>query len=693
MNINQEVIVGVGVVDFHHTRGPEVEYWHGLPEGTDESTLWPNLPFQALPDGSHSFKETFTYFTLLFNPKTKTCPQGGATGLTEEERKECTTLFAVSCSQQISSEELLHKDKEVTRSTVQKAIVVVSYQPIFGQIRDKLSIVTNVFFSQKNFTDRSIIVSLYDNLQSLFKPMTSTSLSDSNMYVGLCLRKIILDFKKETLVLFKALFLEKKIIFYGNNVESLCNLQFGLISLIPNLISNLQNSGSPMLHKDVSDIKVVTSFKSSDRASVLTFMGFPLHIFETGGFFSPYTPLQQINDINDEKSKFFVIGTSNSLLSERKDELCQIYVDTDNFTIEIIDKSLQPLLQLTANDKKWIESMSNVVSESWNENDRETPKNSQFEGSEDFIRWQFEDYLIGLLSSVKLHDYLENHKNNEKALMTVQDDMIHANPINLFNISWVNEWKKTQSFSIFNKVTDDRIFDLFPPKHVFNGPDPFKAFQQKFIATFQNLKKNNSSNSSLSDEKKQKNEKKDSESLSRTSTTSSSHTNHTKDFSNRWMAFKELFNKKKNSSQENDIHDLKSKADQHLLDEESDEDNTTGKSSNGSDEESSDDSSGDESSEETSSDDSSDDNDKGSAVENQGPSIGLGLHYITSESDNSKSEEPKVSEEIATLKLTTSDDFKSMEDEELVEVTSVPNDIESVDSSVTKKELIESSKK
>lgn len=46
----------VTVVDFHHARGPEVEKWFGVPEGTDpaEEWKWPLLPFMALSDGAHA---------------------------------------------------------------------------------------------------------------------------------------------------------------------------------------------------------------------------------------------------------------------------------------------------------------------------------------------------------------------------------------------------------------------------------------------------------------------------------------------------------------------------------------------------------------------------------------------------------------------------------------------------------------
>ena len=563
----EAVIFGICLVDFHHKRGPEIEYWYGLPEGTQSAELWPNLPFQALPDGSHSFEETFTYFTLLYDERRQRSPPNGATDLSDDSINDNTTLFAISCSRQIKSDELVTKDKDVTRSTVQKAIVVISRQPIFGQIKDKLSIVTNAFFLQHDFGDRKIIQSLYENLKSIYTPASLVRNAENRLYIGLCLRKILHDFKRNALVLLKAIMLEKKIIVYGNDVEALCNLQFGLISLIPDLMSNLQDSGSPQLFQDISKLNVVDSFKSSNRESVLRFLGFPLPIFEKGGLFSPYTPLQQMNDIRSERTLFFMIGSSNTLLAEQKEELCHIFVNTDNSTVDILDKTLNPVLQLSSHDKKWIESISGIVSDTWNENDDETPKNSQFEGSEDFIRWQFEDYLTGLLSSVKLSDYLDLHKENDQALKTIPEDMLNSNPVRLFNLNWVQSWKETQNFLIFNSRTDDRLFDLFPPKHIYNGADTLSLLQQRFLATFHNLKRSSSNSSSNKNGHQSEEDIKDQESIESKKSVSQISVNPGKNTdkpaANLWNSWKEYFNKPKNTANDDvteSTEDLKNRS-------------------------------------------------------------------------------------------------------------------------------------
>jgi Transport protein Avl9 len=76
------------------------------------------LPFLALPDGAHLNQEDYSYFHLV--PSNQTNPQ---------------TVFGISCNRQISSSQLLVKSDDVTRSTVQKAVVILASKPVFGPIR------------------------------------------------------------------------------------------------------------------------------------------------------------------------------------------------------------------------------------------------------------------------------------------------------------------------------------------------------------------------------------------------------------------------------------------------------------------------------------------------------------------------------------------------------------------------------
>ena len=149
----------VCVVQFHHHRGPEIEDWFGVTDGADPAVDndWAFLPFMALSDGSHTYRphppslglpvmlsshspafsstEDFSYFTLR-RRSTDGVPPSSA--------------FGISCTRQMDASELLNRPPDVTRSTVQKAVVAIADSPqTFGQLREKLSVVTEAWFNQR----------------------------------------------------------------------------------------------------------------------------------------------------------------------------------------------------------------------------------------------------------------------------------------------------------------------------------------------------------------------------------------------------------------------------------------------------------------------------------------------------------------------------------------------------------------
>jgi hypothetical protein len=56
-------------------------------------------------------------------------------------------------------------------------------------------------------------------------------------------------------------------------------MQFSLISLIPGLIRNLQDCADPEMNDYEQRLVTPTTLKTSDRNSLLTYMGLPLQIF------------------------------------------------------------------------------------------------------------------------------------------------------------------------------------------------------------------------------------------------------------------------------------------------------------------------------------------------------------------------------------------------------------------------------
>lgn len=104
-------------------------------------------------------------------------------------------------------------------------------------------------------------------------------------------------------------------------------MQYSLLSLIPLLLSYLDDSGDPKLNNLTNTLKRATSLKTSDRMSLLSYMGLPLQIFCQGMFFGPYTPLQQIDMLENEGTRGYLIGSTNSLFLQRRDRHADIIVN------------------------------------------------------------------------------------------------------------------------------------------------------------------------------------------------------------------------------------------------------------------------------------------------------------------------------------------------------------------------------
>ncbi|PQE31286.1 transporter avl9 protein [Rutstroemia sp. NJR-2017a WRK4] len=453
----------VTVVDFHHARGPEVESWFGAEEGTDPAVdnEWPLLPFMALSDGAHASAEDFSYFTLL-RPARDGLP--------------ATSLFGISCTRQMDASALINRPAEVTRSTVQKAVVIIADSPqFFGMLRERLGVVTKAWFAQREFTDVEILRRFQE---SLAEEKKRGELGDREEYLGMSLRELVREFKWQTLVLFKCCLLQPKVgffglypgdivltktqmLFFGSRCERLCMMQFSLISLIPGLIRNLQDCADPEMDNYQKNLVKPTSLKTSDRSSLLCYMGLPLQIFGKGSLFGPYTPLQQLDILADFGTKSYIVGSTNSILLQQKDRYSDILINLDELTINITSASLRSALALSVADRRWIDFITQTVNDTWDESNPSRPKTMGYVGSEEFIRLQFEEYLLSLISSVKCHNYLAAHAHNPKA----QLPQVEGDPANDFGIDWIEAWTRSDNYQIWNNHTESHLFDIVEPKH------------------------------------------------------------------------------------------------------------------------------------------------------------------------------------------------------------------------------------
>ncbi|KAL8697371.1 MAG: hypothetical protein Q9224_002353, partial [Gallowayella concinna] len=285
--------------------------------------------------------------------------------------------------------------------------------------------------------------------------------------------------------------MRSQMLFFGSRCERLCMMQFSLISLIPLLLSHLQDSASPDFDAQSSASVPPSSLKSSDRSSLLAYMGLPLQIFGKGSLFGPYTPLQQLDILADhDRTRSYLVGSTNSLLLQQRDRYSDILINLDDSSITISSPSLRTALALSAADRRWIDFLTQTVTSTWDPKNPSRPTTLAYMGSEEFIRLQFEEYLLALLASVKHHLYLSPPARNPTPPTQHQLHHTHdtPDPIQDFNPDWLSFWQGTPSYALFLRTTDPHLFDIVEPRHPTAGALSVEDIQRRItqqIATLQ----------------------------------------------------------------------------------------------------------------------------------------------------------------------------------------------------------------
>ncbi|KAJ7701454.1 transport protein Avl9-domain-containing protein [Mycena rosella] len=436
---DRPLVLGIALVDFNHLVGPRIEYSTG--DIFEDEEVAKILPFLALPDGAHLSAEDYSYFHLV--------PSG----------PNPTTIFGISCNQQIAASALLVKMPDVTRSTVQKAVVVLASKPIFGPIRDKLGVVTTALFNQKDFTETDIL----DDFGSSLEQSLRGQLTESGLYMGTNLRELVHTFRQRTLILVKALMLQKRIMFYGHPVERLCTYQYSLVSLLPGLLQTLDDCGSPPLAARAPTLSRPTELRTSDRKSMMTYTGLPLDIFGKDAFFQPYLPLQQLDVAAETKS--WLCGSTNSIVTQRKE--IDLLVNTETGVLEFRDPKLERSAGLTPADRKWMDDIVKDVNDGWNDEEGR-PVSMMFKGSDDYLRTKFEEYISAALSSVRYRDFMAKGDGKGNGVIISGGSGGDANSTEDFNPLWISEFKQTNAYEIWERTTDPLLFDIVEPRHPCN---------------------------------------------------------------------------------------------------------------------------------------------------------------------------------------------------------------------------------
>lgn len=83
---------------------------------------------------SNRATEDFSYFTLI----------------RRHDDESSSSLFGIACTRQLDASTLINRPPSVTRSSVQKAVVIITDEPQrFHSVREKLGVVTKAWFAQR----------------------------------------------------------------------------------------------------------------------------------------------------------------------------------------------------------------------------------------------------------------------------------------------------------------------------------------------------------------------------------------------------------------------------------------------------------------------------------------------------------------------------------------------------------------
>ena len=258
------------------------------------------IAFKAIPDNSHLIDDLYN---IIFLPETK--------------------KYGISYYKKIET------DDATQRNSVYKSLIIITDSLNLSLLlKQKLKITMDLIFQNLEDEDfiKGIIDNLYQNLTLIYEPKegeTKNSFVDyiDNQLVEYNINDNFFDYCRNSdsqiylaLQIYKLLLLEKRVVFYTEDVtllQSLIFLQLSIISLYPNALNKFNNDKN-----NVDD----TTFNVLDSMSKYNFLKLPLHILSTKDSWNPYLTVDEVEKfINPNNSKdAFMVGIGSSLFLNHK---------------------------------------------------------------------------------------------------------------------------------------------------------------------------------------------------------------------------------------------------------------------------------------------------------------------------------------------------------------------------------------
>eukprot|EP00727_Mastigamoeba_balamuthi_P010043 m51a1_g5661 hypothetical protein (515) ;mRNA; r:901366-903669 len=274
------------VVGFHHTEGNRVE-WTWPQNGPDPSSLGvlsetydtDILPFLAIPDGAHLTDSDYAFFRLPprhsdGESEEEPAADGGAVAVASASEPQ--PLYGVACFRQVASKDLVVVSADVSRSSVQKAVCILSWEPNFSWLLGRAAPITEQYFSQLNFEERDILKDLY---AAVAQSGAGIGREGACFESSMCPEGTVLELAKtlgrDLLTLVKVLMLERRVILvtYKGHMQTVDQTNPVLIGVSNNLFLNNSPVKSDCVVDLVTgevrvipeDLRQLVSLTSSDK--------------------------------------------------------------------------------------------------------------------------------------------------------------------------------------------------------------------------------------------------------------------------------------------------------------------------------------------------------------------------------------------------------------------------------------------
>ncbi|OBA28451.1 hypothetical protein HANVADRAFT_5233 [Hanseniaspora valbyensis NRRL Y-1626] len=285
-------IYDILLCSFDITNGNVIEYSINNHFSSDDS----NISFKAMPDNCHTLDSLYNIIHID------------------------DTHYGISYFKKLAVDDIKQ------RNSVYKALIIVTNQlNLTLLLKNKLKLTMDLILNdsaEDKFDVTELLNSLYSNLNMIYKDDLYLDYIDNQIMEYDLERFMNVCKDVDILSIFKLFLLEKRVVFYTEDIsllEDVVFLQIALLSLYPNLLNQFSfNKDDTVEASDNKDEN--TTFNVLDIMSKYKFLKLPLKIFKEKSSWAPYVTIDEVENFIHPKNQneSFVIGLGNSLFLNHK---------------------------------------------------------------------------------------------------------------------------------------------------------------------------------------------------------------------------------------------------------------------------------------------------------------------------------------------------------------------------------------